>query len=241
MTRSIHVLSQKNIVVTYLRVLVIIIWTYLQQSVISTYIYTISHGHFNSASYHTVRVSHCWANVRNVKHQFMSLKRLAKLNDYHSSTVGRKYKSRYWLESRHWYPSSDAINFSYSQMMFLLKATFYQKIDISFPWRLPGHNITICHGRLWVWEQPWLSQKGKTQPGRLVKMIHIHQSLTLVLLFRRSGIHSNCRKRRLWWSSFWSGWAPGIDWWFYWLLRWFFLRRISLPFWFFRNWLKSMY
>ena len=37
----------------------------------------------------------------NVKHQFMALKRVAKLNGYHSPTVGRKYKSRYLLESRH--------------------------------------------------------------------------------------------------------------------------------------------
>ena len=37
----------------------------------------------------------------NVKHQFMALKRVAKLNGYHSPTVGRKYKSRYSRESRH--------------------------------------------------------------------------------------------------------------------------------------------
>ena len=37
----------------------------------------------------------------NVKHQFMALKRVAKLNGYHSPTVGRKYKSRHLLESRH--------------------------------------------------------------------------------------------------------------------------------------------
>ena len=36
---------------------------YLQQSGISTYIYTISHGHINPVSYHIVRVYHFWANV----------------------------------------------------------------------------------------------------------------------------------------------------------------------------------
>ena len=35
----------------------------------------------------------------NVKHQFMALKRLAKLNGYHSPTFGQKYKSRYSLVS----------------------------------------------------------------------------------------------------------------------------------------------
>ena len=40
-------------------------------------------------------------NIINVKHQFMALKRVAKLNGCHSPTVGRKYKSRYSLESRH--------------------------------------------------------------------------------------------------------------------------------------------
>ena len=37
----------------------------------------------------------------NVKHQFMVLKRVAKLNGYQSPTVGQKYKSKYSLESRH--------------------------------------------------------------------------------------------------------------------------------------------
>ena len=38
---------------------VITIWTYLQRSGISTYIYTISHSHINPVSYHIVHVSHC--------------------------------------------------------------------------------------------------------------------------------------------------------------------------------------
>ena len=49
----------------------------------------------------------------NVKHPFMALKRVAKLNGYHSLTVWQKYKSRYWLEIRHWHISCDYINFSY--------------------------------------------------------------------------------------------------------------------------------
>ena len=49
----------------------------------------------------------------NVKHQFMALKRVANINGYHSPTVEKKYKSSYWLESRHLDISSDAVNFSY--------------------------------------------------------------------------------------------------------------------------------
>ena len=52
-------------------------------------------------------------NQGHVKHQFMALKRVAKLNGYHSPTVGRKYKSRCLLESRHCDLSSDANNVSY--------------------------------------------------------------------------------------------------------------------------------
>ena len=55
--------------------------------------------------------------IRNVKHQFMPLKMVAKLNGYHSLKVGRKYKSRYRLESRHLDLSSDASNFSYWHMI----------------------------------------------------------------------------------------------------------------------------
>ena len=39
--------------------------------------------------------------ILNVKHQFMALKWVDKLNGYHAPTVGRKYKSGYWLESGH--------------------------------------------------------------------------------------------------------------------------------------------
>ena len=57
-----------------------------------------------------------YIQIDNVKYQFMALKRVAKINGYHSPTVGQKYKSMYWLESRHWDLSSDAINFSYWRM-----------------------------------------------------------------------------------------------------------------------------
>ena len=39
----------------------------LQNFVISTYIHKISHEHINPVSYHIVRMSHWWANVRMVK------------------------------------------------------------------------------------------------------------------------------------------------------------------------------
>ena len=55
-------------------------------------------------------------NIINVKHQFMALNRVAKLNGYHSTAVGRIYKSRHLLESRHRDLSSDAINFSCRHM-----------------------------------------------------------------------------------------------------------------------------
>ena len=43
----------------------------------------------------------------------MALKRVDKPNGCHSLTVGRKYKSMYWLERRHWDLSSDATSFPY--------------------------------------------------------------------------------------------------------------------------------
>ena len=59
-----NALSHPNIVVAYLRTLVITIQTYWQQSVISKYIYMISRGHINIVSYHIVRMSCCRENVR---------------------------------------------------------------------------------------------------------------------------------------------------------------------------------
>ena len=34
----------------------------------------------------------------NAKHQFIEIKRVSNLNDYHSPTLGRKYKSMYSLK-----------------------------------------------------------------------------------------------------------------------------------------------
>ena len=104
----------------------------------------------------------------------------------------------------------------------------------SLPWILRGCHIDRWRGMLLVWEEPWVSQIGMTKP--CWTQIHIHLLLTLVLLFHRCGIHSTCCWRRLGSSSFQIGWASGIDWWFYWLLRWFFLQKISLTFWLFIPW-----
>ena len=59
--------ESSNIIVTCSRALVITIQTDLQNFVISTYIHKISHEHINPVSYHIVRMSHWWANVRMVK------------------------------------------------------------------------------------------------------------------------------------------------------------------------------
>ena len=83
----------------------------------------------------------------NVKHQFMDLKRVAKLNEYHSPEVGRKYKSKYWIESRHWDLSNHAINFSYWHMKgYFLKAAFYQKIDSFSSHHFMAHYKSPCLG-----------------------------------------------------------------------------------------------
>ena len=73
-----------------------------------------------------------FTDICNVKHGFMALKRVAELNGNHSPTVGRKYKSRYWIEIRHWDLSSDPINFSYWHMKgYFFKGYIYQKIDFT--------------------------------------------------------------------------------------------------------------
>ena len=75
----------------------------------------------------------------------MALKRVAKLNGYHLRTVGREYKSRYWLESRHWDLSSDAINFSYWHMKFVFKGYILPKQSTFFRvttlWLTIGHPV----------------------------------------------------------------------------------------------------
>ena len=69
----------------------------------------------------------------NVRSQFMALKRVANINGCHSLTVGRKYKSRHSLESRHWYLSSDAIKIYYWQMKsYLYKGYILPKKSIFF-------------------------------------------------------------------------------------------------------------
>ena len=84
----------------------------------------------------------------NVRHQFMALKQVDKLNNYHSTTAGQKYKSRYSLESRHWYLSSDAINFHYFHTKgYFLKATFDQNNQLFFSSRhFMAHYESPCLG-----------------------------------------------------------------------------------------------
>ena len=83
----------------------------------------------------------------NVKHHFMALKRVAKLNGYHSPTVGRKYKSRYSLESIHWDLSSDAVSFSYWQMKgCFFKAIFAQKSTFFSGYHFMAHYKSPCLG-----------------------------------------------------------------------------------------------
>ena len=77
-------------------------------------------------------------------HQFMALKRVAKLKGYHSPTFRQKYKSRYSLESRHWDLSINTINFPYWQMKAFFKAEFYQKVTILW--------LTINHP-VWDWNR----------------------------------------------------------------------------------------
>ena len=96
------------------------------------------------------RINILWSNkYDNVKHQFMALKRESNLNGYHSPTVRRKYKSRYSLESRHWYISSDAIIFSYWYMKgYLFKGYILPKQSnfyrVTTVWLIINHPI-------WAW------------------------------------------------------------------------------------------
>ena len=112
-----------------------------------------------------------------------------------------------------WFPASlFTVSWNSSNQYFI-------SLHYRFPWTLLGRHLDRYHGRLQGLENPWLSQKGKTQPSWLEKLIHIHQYLTLVLLFFRNGICITLRQRRLGWISLQSGWAPGIYWWFFLLLR----------------------
>ena len=76
----------------------------------------------------------------------MALKRVAKLNGYHSLTVGRKYKSRYWLESRHWDLSGDAINFSYWQMKLFFWLYFTKNINFFSSHHFMAYYKSPCLG-----------------------------------------------------------------------------------------------
>ena len=81
----------------------------------------------------------------------MALKRVAKLNGYHSPTVGIKYKSRHSLEIWHWYLSSDAINFSYWH----LKDYFFK--GYIWPKNLTFFQVTtlcfIINHPVWAWNR----------------------------------------------------------------------------------------
>ena len=84
----------------------------------------------------------------NIRSQFIALKQVAKLDGCHSPTVGRKYKSRYLLESRHWDISSDAINFSYWRIrLFSFGLHFTQKTDFfsshHFMAHYKSHHFTL--------------------------------------------------------------------------------------------------
>ena len=73
-------------------------------------------------------------------------------NGYHSPTIGRKYKSRYWLESRHGDLSSDAINFSYGHMKVFLGYILPKK---SIFFRVTTLWITINHP-VWAWNRNFI-------------------------------------------------------------------------------------
>ena len=87
-------------------------------------------------------------NSGNLRSQFTALKRVANINGCHSPTFRRKYKSRYSLESRHWYLSSDAINFHYFHTKgYFLKATFDQNNQLFFSSRhFMAHYESPCLG-----------------------------------------------------------------------------------------------
>ena len=72
-------------------------------------------------------------------------------------------------------------------------------VHFSFSWIILVSHLDICRGRLSGLEETWIFQKGKTQPGLKLKPIHIHQLLTLALLFFRRGIRNTRRRSRLEW------------------------------------------
>ena len=83
-------------------------------------------------------------------------------------------------------------------------------VRFSFSWIILVSHLDICRGRLSGLEETWIFQKGKTQPVQLGNPIHIHQLLTLVLLFCSHGTCITLRQKRLGSSSFLSGWSAGI-------------------------------
>ena len=78
----------------------------------------------------------------------MALKQVAKLNGCHLPTVGREYKSRYLLGSRHLDLSSDAINFScWHVKRVFLRLNFTKTIDFlssrHFMAHYKSHHFTL--------------------------------------------------------------------------------------------------
>ena len=90
---------------------------------------------------------HQYRLCTNVRSYYMAVKQVAKLGGCHSPKVGRRYKSKYFLESTHWDISIDVINFSYWHIK-KLKATFYQNnwlffLSHHFMAHYKSHHFTL--------------------------------------------------------------------------------------------------